>query len=199
MRASGLPVLVDGDTGYGEALNVVRLVRELEDAGAAAVQIEDQVLPKKCGHLSDKRLVSPEEMARKVAAAVRAARHLRIVARTDAVELEGLDRAIAARPALPRGRRPRDLPGGAAHGGGAARLLRGRPGPLLANMTEFGRTPLLPAAELARLGYKMVIWPVSALRVAARAMEAFYARPRPRPAPRRAGSTGCRRAASCTS
>ena len=95
MRASGLPVLVDGDTGYGEALNVARLVRELEDAGAAAVQIEDQVLPKKCGHLSDKRLASPEEMARKVAAAVRAARHLRIVARTDALELEGLDRAIA--------------------------------------------------------------------------------------------------------
>jgi methylisocitrate lyase len=174
-RASGLPVLVDGDTGYGEVLNVVRLVRELEDAGAAAVQLEDQVLPKKCGHLSDKRLVAPAEMARKIAAAVRTARHLRIVARTDAVEREGLDRAIArallyreagAHAIFPEAlRTPDEL----------RAFARAVPGPLLANMTEFGRTPLLPAGELARLGYRMVIWPVSALRVAARAMEGFYA------------------------
>src|SRR5438477_12300161 len=84
-RAVDLPLVVDGDTGYGEALNVMRLIRELEDAGAAAVQLEDQILPKKCGHLSDKRLVSAEEMARKVAAAARASRSLRIIARTDAV------------------------------------------------------------------------------------------------------------------
>src|SRR5262249_39896172 len=175
VRASGLPVLVDGDTGCGEALNVVRLVRELEDAGAAAVQLEDQMLPKKCGHLSDKRLVGPEEMARKIAAAVRAARHLRIVARTDAVELEGLERAIArarlyheagAHLIFPEPLRP------AAELRASAEAV---PGPLLANMTEYGRTPLVPAAELARLGYKLVIWPVSALRVAARAMETFYA------------------------
>src|SRR5256886_1477274 len=94
-RAVDLPLLVDGDTGYGEALNVMRLVRELEDAGAAAVQIEDQILPKKCGHLSDKRLATPEDMARKVAAAARAARRLRIIARTDAVASEGLPAAIA--------------------------------------------------------------------------------------------------------
>jgi methylisocitrate lyase len=174
VRAAGLPVLVDGDTGYGEALNVVRLVRELEDAGAAAVQIEDQVLPKKCGHLSDKRLAGPEEMARKVAAAVGAARHLRVVARTDAVDLEGLDRAIA------RARLYRDAGAHAIFPEAlrTAEELRAFseavPGPLLANMTEFGRTPLLPAAELARLGYKMVIRPVSALRVAAAAMGAFY-------------------------
>ncbi|HEU5195624.1 MAG TPA: isocitrate lyase/phosphoenolpyruvate mutase family protein, partial [Methylomirabilota bacterium] len=93
-RAVDLPLVVDGDTGYGEALNVMRLVRELEDAGAAAVQLEDQVLPKKCGHLSDKRLAAPEDMARKVAAAVRAARHLRIIARTDALASEGLESAI---------------------------------------------------------------------------------------------------------
>ena len=171
VRASGLPVLVDGDTGYGEVLNVVRLVRELEDAGAAAVQLEDQILPKKCGHLSGKRLVTPEEMARKIAAAVRAARHLRIVARTDAVELEGLDRAIA-RARLYREAGAHAIFPEALHELRAFALAV--PGPLLANMTEFGRTPLLPAAELARLGYKMVIWPVSALRVAARAMEAFY-------------------------
>jgi methylisocitrate lyase len=175
VRASGLPVLVDGDTGYGEALNVARLVRELEDAGAAAVQLEDQVLPKKCGHLSDKRLAAPDEMARKVAAAARAARHLRIVARTDAVELEGLERAIA------RARRYREagahvlFPEALRTAEELRRFARAVPGPLLANMTEFGRTPLLPAAELGALGYALVIWPMSALRVAARAMETFYA------------------------
>ena len=175
VRASALPVLVDGDTGYGEVLNVVRLVRELEDAGAAAVQLEDQVLPKKCGHLSDKRLVGPEEMARKVAAAVRTAGHLRVVARTDAVELEGLDQGIArarlyreagAHAIFPEALRTKEE---------LRAFAEAVPGPLLANMTEFGRTPLLPAAELENLGYKMVIWPVSALRVGARAIEAFYA------------------------
>jgi methylisocitrate lyase len=174
-RAVDLPLVVDGDTGYGEALNVMRLVRELEDAGAAAVQLEDQVLPKKCGHLSDKRLATPEDMARKVAAAARAARHLRIIARTDALASEGLDAAIArarlyveagAHAVFPEALRSveeiRDF-------AAAVRV------PLLANMTEFGKTPLLPADELARLGYKMVIWPVTALRVAARAMEETYA------------------------
>jgi methylisocitrate lyase len=175
VRASGLPVLVDGDTGYGEALNVARLVRELEDAGAAAVQIEDQVLPKKCGHLSDKRLASPEEMARKVAAAVRAARHLRIVARTDALELEGLDRAIA-RARLYREAGAHVIFPEALRSEEELRVFSAAiPGPLLANMTEFGRTPLLPAEELARLGYKIVIWPISVLRVSSRAMGAFYA------------------------
>jgi len=173
-RASGLPVLVDGDTGYGEVLNVVRLVRELEDAGAAAVQLEDQVLPKKCGHLSDKRLVAPEEMARKIAAARRAARHLRIVARTDALELEGLDRAIARARLYQEAGAHAIFPEALRTADELRAFSQAVPGPLLANMTEFGRTPLLPAAELARLGYKMVIWPVSALRVAARAMEAFY-------------------------
>ena len=174
-RAADLPLIVDGDTGYGEALNVMRLVRELEDAGAAAVQLEDQVLPKKCGHLSDKRLVAPEDMARKVAAAVRAARHIRVIARTDALASEGLDGAIArarryvdagAHAVFPEALRDRDEIRAFAD---AVRV------PLLANMTEFGRTPLLTADELAALGYKMVIWPVTALRVAARAMDETYA------------------------
>ena len=128
MRASGLPVLVDGDTGYGEALNVARMVRELEDAEPRPSRSRTRSCPRSAGHLSDKRLVSPEEMARKVAAAVRAARHLRIVARTDALDLEGLDRAIARARLYQRGRRARDLPGGAPDGGGAARLLRGHSG-----------------------------------------------------------------------
>ena len=174
-RAVDLPLVVDGDTGYGEALNVMRLVRELEDAGAAAVQLEDQVLPKKCGHLSDKRLAAPEDMARKVAAAVRAARHLRVIARTDAVASEGLEAAIArarlyveagAHAVFPEALRDVDE---------IRAFAAAVPVPLLANMTEFGRTPLLPADELGRLGYKMVIWPVTSLRLAARAMEDGYA------------------------
>jgi methylisocitrate lyase len=133
------------------------------------------MLPKKCGHLSDKRLVAPEEMARKVAAAARAARHLRIIARTDAVASEGLEAAIA---------RARLYRAAGAHAVFPEALrtveeLRAFtlavPGPLLANMTEFGRSPLLGADQLAQLGYKMVIWPVTALRVAARAMEECYA------------------------
>ncbi len=94
-RASGLPVLVDGDTGYGEALNVMHMVRTFEDAGAAAVHIEDQLLPKKCGHLNDKKLADAHDMAAKVAAAVKARRHLYVIARTDAVASEGIDGAIA--------------------------------------------------------------------------------------------------------
>jgi methylisocitrate lyase len=173
-RTVDLPLVVDGDTGYGEALNVMRLVRELEDAGAAAVQLEDQLLPKKCGHLSDKRLASAEDMARKVAAAVRASRHLRVIARTDALASEGLEAAIArarlyveagAHAVFPEALRSVDE---------IRAFAAAVPMPLLANMTEFGTTPLTSADELARLGYKMVIWPVTALRVAARAMEETY-------------------------
>ena len=94
-RASGLPVLVDGDTGYGEALNVMHMVRTFEDAGAAAVHLEDQLLPKKCGHLNDKKLADARDMAAKVAAAARARRHLFLVARTDAAASEGMDGAVA--------------------------------------------------------------------------------------------------------
>src|SRR3954469_20654773 len=94
-RATGLPLLVDGDTGYGEALNVMHMVRSFEDAGAAAVHIEDQLLPKKCGHLNDKKLADPNDMAAKVHAAARARRDLVVIARTDAAASEGIDGAIA--------------------------------------------------------------------------------------------------------
>ena len=174
-RAAGLPLVVDGDTGYGEALNVMRLVRELEDAGAAAVQIEDQILPKKCGHLSDKRLAAPEDMARKVAAAARAARRLRIIARTDAVASEGLPAAIARARLYREAGAHAIFPEALSTVDEFRQFAAAVPGPLLANMTEFGRSPLLTADELLRLGYKMVIWPVTALRVAARAMEECYA------------------------
>ncbi len=174
-RAAGLPVLVDGDTGYGEALNVMHMVRSFEDAGAAAVHIEDQVLPKKCGHLNDKKLVPAGEMAAKIAAAVQAKRHLFIIARTDAAASEGIEGAVArARTYVAAGADaifPEALTSKAMFRAFAERL----PGvPLLANMTEFGRTPFITAGEFAALGYRMVIWPVSSLRVAARAQEELY-------------------------
>src|SRR6201996_9667889 len=94
-RASGVPLLVDADTGYGEALNVMHAVRVFEDAGAGALHLEDQFLPKKCGHLNDKKLVDAHDMAAKVAAAAKARRDLVIIARTDADASEGLDGAVA--------------------------------------------------------------------------------------------------------
>jgi methylisocitrate lyase len=175
-RASGLPVLVDGDTGYGEALNVMHMVRTFEDAGAAAVHIEDQLLPKKCGHLNDKRLASPQDMAAKVAAAAKARRHLYLIARTDAAASEGIDGAVARAKLYQEAGADAIFPEALA----SAEMLRAfaarLPGvPLLANMTEFGRTPYFTAAELAAMGYRMVIWPVSSLRVANKAQERLYA------------------------
>ncbi len=175
-RASGLPILVDGDTGYGEALNVMHMVRCFEEAGAGAVHLEDQVLPKKCGHLNDKKLASADEMCAKIAAARKARRHLYIIARTDAVASEGMDGGLAraqryldagADAIFPEALITRDM---------FIEFARRMPGvKLLANMTEFGRTPFFTAAEFEAMGYAMVIWPVSHLRVAIRAMEQLYA------------------------
>ena len=173
-RASGLPVLVDGDTGYGEALNVMHMVRAFEDAGAGAVHIEDQLLPKKCGHLNDKKLASPQDMAAKIAAAAKARRHLYIIARTDAAASEGMDGAVArAQMYLDAGADaifPEALTTPEMFREFASRIKA----PLLANMTEFGRTPFFTASEFEDMGYKMVIWPVSSFRVAAKAQEDLY-------------------------
>ena len=175
-RASGLPLLADGDTGYGEALNVMHMVRSFEDAGAGAVHIEDQLLPKKCGHLNDKKLAEPHDMAAKIAAARKARRHLFIIARTDAAGSEGIDGSVGrAKLYLQAGADavfPEALTTAEMFKEVAARL----PGvPLLANMTEFGRTPFFTASEFEAMGYKMVIWPVSSLRVANKAQAELYA------------------------
>ena len=174
-RASNLPVLVDGDTGHGEALNTMRLVRELELAGAAAVHIEDQLLPKKCGHLNDKRLAEPRDMAAKVAAAVKARRHLVIVARTDAAASEGLDGAIRRAKLYLDAGADAIFPEALTTAEMFRAFAREVKAPLLANMTEFGRTPVFTAAEFQDMGYRMVIWPASAMRVAAKAQEELYA------------------------
>ncbi len=175
-RASGLPVLVDGDTGYGEALNVMSMVRSFEDAGAAAVHIEDQVLPKKCGHLNDKKLADAQDMAAKVAAARRARRHLYVIARTDAAASEGMDGAVARAALYVQAGADAIFPEALHDAAMFREFARRMPGvPLLANMTEFGRTPFFTAAEFEQMGYRMVIWPVSSLRVANKAQETLYA------------------------
>lgn len=175
-RASNLPVLVDGDTGYGETLNVMHMVRTFEDAGAGAVHIEDQLLPKKCGHLNDKKLADARDMAAKVAAAAKARRHLYIIARTDAAGSEGMDGAVARAQLYVEGGADAIFPEALTDAGMFKEFARRMPGvKLLANMTEFGRTPFFTASEFEAMGYAMVIWPVSALRVAAKAHEHLYA------------------------
>ncbi len=154
-RAAGLPLIVDADTGYG--------------------QIEDQLLPKKCGHLNDKLLAAPEEAAARIAAARRARRSLRIIARTDAAASEGIDGALKrARLYLEAGA-DGIFPEALTEAEMFRRFAREIRAPLLANMTEFGRTPYFTAQEFQEFGFKMVIWPVSSLRVAAKAMGDLYA------------------------
>jgi methylisocitrate lyase len=174
-RATGLPLLVDGDTGYGEALNVMHMVRSFEDAGAAAVHIEDQLLPKKCGHLNDKKLADPHDMAAKIAAAAKARRHLFIIARTDAAASEGIDGAVARAKLFLQAGADAIFPEALTSADMFRTVAERLPGVrLLANMTEFGRTPFFTASEFEAMGYKMVIWPVSSLRVANKAQAELY-------------------------
>jgi methylisocitrate lyase len=139
------------------------------------VQIEDQLLPKKCGHLSDKKLASAEDMAAKIAAARKARRHLYIVARTDALEREGLDGAIARAKLYAEAGADAIFPEALDDSNAFAQFSSEIEVPLLANMTEFGRTPFMTAEQFEALGFAMVIWPVSALRMAAKAHEEIYA------------------------
>mgnify|MGYP006436118653 CR=1 FL=1 len=153
-RATGLPLLVDGDTGYGEALNVMRLMVELEAAGAAGVQLEDQILPKKCGHLSDKLLAEPEAMAAKIRAAADARTHLRIIARTDAVASEGLEAAISRAKLYVAAGADVIFPEALIDADQMRAFTAEVDAPLLFNMTEFGRTPYLTDREIEALGYR---------------------------------------------
>jgi methylisocitrate lyase len=176
VRSSGLPLLVDGDTGYGEALNVMHMVRTFEDAGAGAVHLEDQILPKKCGHLNGKALVSPVDMAAKVAAAKKASRDIVIVARTDAAGVEGFDAAVERAKLYVEAGADAIFPEALNTRAMFEKFAAEMPDvPLLANMTEFGKTPFYTADEFEAMGYKMVIWPVSSLRVANKAQAKLYA------------------------
>lgn len=175
-RSAMLPVLVDGDTGYGEALNAMHMVRAFEEAGAGAVHLEDQLLPKKCGHLNDKKLADAHDMAAKVAAAARARRDLVVVARTDAAASEGIDGAVARAKLYVEAGADAIFPEALVTREMFETFARRMPGvKLLANMTEFGRTPFFTASEFEAMGYRMVIWPVSSLRVANKAQAELYA------------------------
>jgi 2-methylisocitrate lyase-like PEP mutase family enzyme len=175
----GVHLIVDADTGYGNALNVERTVRLLERAGANAIQIEDQDFPKRCGHLDNKSLVSAEEMVGKIKAAVDARHSAKtlIVARTDAIAVEGFDRAMARAALFQQAGadvlfieapRKRDELGRI-----GARF--GESVPLLANMVEGGKTPILPANELEALGFAVVIFAAGIVRAHAKTAEEFYA------------------------
>jgi 2-methylisocitrate lyase-like PEP mutase family enzyme len=172
-------LVVDADTGYGNAINVQRTVRLLERAGASAIQLEDQSFPKRCGHLRDKSLVPAAEMAGKVKAAVdaRASQATLIVARTDAVAVEGLDAAIA-RASLYAGAGADVLFVEAPQSRdqlAAVTSALGRLRPLLANMVEGGDTPLFSADELGALGFRLVIFPGGIVRALAKTARDYYA------------------------
>ena len=177
-QAVAIPALADADTGYGPPLSVMRTVQAFEQAGLAGLHLEDQESPKKCGHLSDKRLVSVAEMAQKIGAAVEARRDrdFLVVARTDARAVEGLDGAVKrARAYVDAGGDaifPEALVSAEEFKAFAQALKKeGVTVPLVANMTEFGKTPYLTVKEFEALGYRLVLFPVTALRVAAKAIE----------------------------
>jgi len=172
-RASSLPTLVDADTGFGEPLNVVRTVQVLEEIGASGCHIEDQVNPKRCGHLEGKEIVPVAVMCRRIRAAAGARRDpsFTICARTDARAVEGLDGAISRAKAYLDAGADMIFPEALA---GASELEQFRSSvdaPLLANMTEFGKTELLGTTTLSSLGVNVVIYPVTLLRLAMGAAE----------------------------
>ncbi len=174
-KAVKIPVVVDADTGFGGAENVGRTIRELESAGLAGCHIEDQEFPKRCGHLAGKSIVDLDEMVAKIKAAVAARRDpdFMIIARTDARSVEDFDRTVGrAEKYLEAGADaifPEALQSAKEFGDFAKAIDL----PLLANMTEFGQSPLLSFQDLVELGYRMVIFPQSAFRVAMKVSEKF--------------------------
>jgi methylisocitrate lyase len=174
VRATNLPVLVDIDTGFGGYLNVARAAREMVEANVAAIQLEDQQLPKKCGHLNGKQLVTTEEMVQKIRVIKEVAPSLIIIARTDARNSEGLDGAIQRVTAYVEAGADAIFPE-ALESEEEFRIFRKMIRvPLLANMTEFGKTPYYTAEEFSDMGFQMVIYPVTSLRVAAKAYERTF-------------------------
>ncbi len=176
IAVSRSPLIVDVDTGFGEPLNVIRTVRIMESLGAAAIHMEDQVLPKKCGHLNGKAVVGADAMIQKIYSAVKARKdkNFVIIARTDARAVEGLDAAIERS----------NLYAGAGADAIFTEALESESefkecvkkihAPLLANMTEFGRSPLISAKDLESIGYKIVIFPLTAFRGSALASKKVY-------------------------
>jgi 2-methylisocitrate lyase-like PEP mutase family enzyme len=171
-----IPVIVDADTGYGNPLNVHRTVSELIAAGAAGCFLEDQQWPKKCGHMKGKKVIDRGEYVQKIRAAVeaKAGRDFFIVARTDALAVAGMDEAVARVTAAREAGADAsfiEAPGSVEQ---LAEVGRRCPGPNVANMIEGGRTPVLPREQLATLGFHLILYPLTGLFAAARAIEAIY-------------------------
>lgn len=170
-RATSLPLVVDADTGFGGTVNVARTIVELETQGAAAIQLEDQQLPKRCGHLSGKTLVSVEEMCAKLRAATAARRDpdLVLLARTDA-RASSFDEAVGRARAYLAAGADWIFPEALQSAEEFAEFAQRVEAPLVANMTEFGKSPLLSVDDLRRLGYVGVLFPVTLLRIAMKAV-----------------------------
>lgn len=175
--ASELPVLVDIDTGWGGAFNIARTIYLMERAGAAAVHLEDQVAQKRCGHRPNKAIVSQQEMVDRIKAAVDARRDsdFVIMARTDALAVEGMDSAIARAVACVEAGADAIFPEAMTELAQYQRFTNAVDVPVLANITEFGSTPLYNRDELAEAGVAMVLYPLSAFRAMSRAAEQVYA------------------------
>ncbi len=172
-----VPLIVDADTGFGEALNVARTVDEMKAAGAAALHIEDQMLPKRCGHLEGKELVDVDEMVKKLVSAKEAAgTDILIIARTDARAVEGIDAAMGRAAAYARAGADVIFPEALESRDEFREFRRKVELPMMANMTEFGKTPYMTASEFEELGYELVIFPVTAFRAMMKAVDETFGR-----------------------
>lgn len=176
IAAISIPAVVDADTGFGGPAEAGKTVRLLEGVGAEAIQLEDQAWPKRCGHLAGKTLISAQAFAKKLKAAcsARKKKGLLIIARTDARAIEGIEGAIARALIYKNAGADVIFPEALENRGEFLRFSKAVKGPLMANMTEFGKTPYISAKEFDRLGYSMALFPMTALRIAAKAIENAY-------------------------
>ena len=192
-QAIDVPVIADADTGYGNPLNVIRTVQEYELAGVSAIHIEDQVMPKKCGHMDNKQVIAAAEMTEKIHAAVeaRTSSDFLIIARTDARAVEGLDSALRRARAYREAGADILFVEAPQNEDEVAQVARAFPNvPLLFNWAEGGKTPPMPLERLKELGYRLIIFPISALLTAAKAVRGVLAEIKTEGTPRRIFADG---------
>ena len=173
-KMSNLPLIVDVDTGFGEVINVTRTVSDLESIGVAAIQIEDQLFPKRCGHLEGKEIIEANEFAKKIYAAKSVSKDMLVIARTDAKAVEGIDSAIERAKLYKDAGADIIFPEALETEEEFKLFAESVNGEMLANMTEFGKTPYYPAEKFADMGYKIIIYPVSSLRIALNAISDLF-------------------------
>ena len=173
-KMSNLPLIVDVDTGFGEVINVTRTVSDLESVGVAAIQIEDQLFPKRCGHLEGKEIIEANEFAKKIYAAKSVSKDMLVIARTDAKAVEGIDSAIERAKLYKDAGADIIFPEALETEEEFKLFAESVNGEMLANMTEFGKTPYYPAEKFADMGYKIIIYPVSSLRTALNAISDLF-------------------------